>query len=318
MLPVAKKDLNYLHFCTENIIKYIKPNKIVVVANIEAKDFVQKIGNVEFYDEDTLLDGMTLTKINNIMGTLTGAPVSGGWFFQQFLKLAYAYKSQHKHYLIWDSDNIPLKNIVFWNNEGKCLFTMIPGYYNVPEYEIIDRLFCGNVKRLTAKSFIAEHMMIDRDCMLDMLAKIENNENLPGTNFYEKIMNMLDRNNIHFSEFETYGSYAVTYHPELYSTRKLKHLREGALVVEKGSLDNKALERLSKHYDTVTFEYHHYGEIPKVFKALFKFSSRCGIIPFRLCLYCFWAVRFHSDIFNIIIKRLTVALCFRKRRRPFA
>ncbi|MDR2802808.1 MAG: DUF6492 family protein [Treponema sp.] len=315
MIPVAKKDLNYLHFCTENIIKYIKPDKIVVVANIETKDFVEKIGNLEFCDEDTLLEGLTLARIKELIGSMLGTTERGGWFFQQFLKLAYAYKSQHKHYLIWDSDNIPLNNIVFWNNEGKCLFNVIPGYYNVPEYEIINKLFCGTVKRPTEKSFIAEHMMIDRDCMLDMLAKIENNKNLSGTNFYEKIVSAMDKNNTSFSEFEVYGSYAMTYYPDLYSIRKpkLRHLREGAMVVEKGVLDYKTLEWLSKNYDSVTFEYHHYGEAPKLLRPVFKFAARYRIIPFRLCLYCFWAFRLRSDLLNIILKRLTVALWFWKR-----
>jgi hypothetical protein len=102
---------------------------------------------VEFYDEDSLIENLTLSKIRNIMKNITGTSERSGWYFQQFLKMAYAYKCQCGHYLIWDSDTIPLNKIIFWDNNGKCLFTMKTEYH-IPYFKTIKKLFYGEVIKL--------------------------------------------------------------------------------------------------------------------------------------------------------------------------
>jgi hypothetical protein len=99
--------------------------------------------------------------------------------------MAYSYRSRYDYYLVWDSDTIPLNRIVFFDGDGKGLFTM-KNEHHAPYFRTINRLFHGEITKTTDKSFIAEHMLINKNCMLNMLKNIENNETLAGEPFYEK------------------------------------------------------------------------------------------------------------------------------------
>jgi hypothetical protein len=305
IVPVAIKDINNLYFCIENIFKYINPCKIVVIANREIKKIVEKINNVEFCDEDTLMEDLTLARIKNIIGTATGTFERSGWYFQQFLKMAYSSKCQRKYYLIWDSDTIPLNKIIFWDGNGKCLFT-VKTEYHIPYFKTINKLFCGEVIKLINKSFIAEHMLIDKDCMLQMLAKIENNNTLAGRKFYEKIISAIDRNDIQgsgFSEFETYGNYVLTYYPHLYNLRELRTFRKGAMLIEKNTVDNSTLKWISTDYDIISFEEHSYDKSAEGFKNIFKFIVSHKLISFRIYHYCYRIFKQYLIINNFSFKR---------------
>ena len=288
------KDVNNLHYCIKNILENINPYKIVVIANIAAKETIEKIKGIEFLDEDSLIENLTLSKIRNIMENKIGTSERSGWYFQQFLKIAYAYKCQREYYLIWDSDTIPLNKIIFWNNNGKCLFTMKTEYH-VPYFETINKLFCGKITKSINKSFIAEHMMINKDCMLNMLTQIESNKMLQGIKFYEKIMDAITKEDMHgagFSEFETYGSYILTYYPHLYNTRELRMFRDGSMLINKDSINSKTLKWISRAYDAISFEKHlYYDKIPKLFQKIFKFIVLYRILPFKVYRYCYDLVK---------------------------
>jgi hypothetical protein len=299
IMPVAEKDINNLHYCIENISKNIEPYKIVVIANAKTRKIVEKIRDVEFYDEDTLMENLSLIRIKTLMENITGTTERSGWYFQQFLKMAYAYKCRHEYYLIWDSDTIPLNKITFWDNNGKGLFA-IKKECHAPYFKTIEKLFCGKITKSTDKSFIAEHMLINKDCMLRLLRKIENNKILEGTFFYEKIMYAIDRDDIKgsgFSEFETYGNYILTYYPYLYNMRELRTYRDGSMLIKKDIINNKILEWVSIDYDTVSFEEHYYGKLSSVFKNVFKYLVLYRLIPFKIYRCCY-------DIFNKIIEKI--------------
>jgi hypothetical protein len=213
--------------------------------------------------------------------------------------MAYAYKCPHKYYLIWDADTILLNKIAFWDNDRKPLFAMKTEFH-IPYFKTIDKLFCKEVTKLTDKSFIAEHMLINKDCMLDMLAKIENNKMLKGEAFYEKIMHAIDKNDIQasgFSEFETYGNYILKYYPHLYGTRTLRTFRDGAKLINKKDINDGVLKWISSEYDTVSFEKHSYHKTSKKFKSIFRFIVRYRIISFSAYRYCY-------KIFHKIFKRV--------------
>jgi hypothetical protein len=98
----------------------------------------------------------------------------------------------------------------------KCFFTM-KSEHHVPYFKTINVLFDGAIFKLTNKSFIAEHMMVDKDIMMEIIRKIESNRKINGNKFYEKILYAIDDNEIAgsgFSEFETYGNYVLKYYPE--------------------------------------------------------------------------------------------------------
>ena len=64
--------------------------------------------------------------------------------------------------------------------------------------------------------------------MKEMIETIESNENIKGTTFWEKILNSIRLEHIQensFSEFETYGTYMMTKHPDVYAYRKLAFIQ---------------------------------------------------------------------------------------------
>jgi hypothetical protein len=222
-------------------------------------------------------------------------PAAGGgggappWYFQQFLKMAYSFKSETQYYLIWDSDTIPLNPIHFFINDGdklKCMFTM-KDEHHVPYFKTINVLFDGKVFKLTNKSFIAEHMMIDKDIMLEIIHKIDDNAKIPGNNFFEKILYAIDRNEISssgFSEFETYGNYVLKYYPEKYCLRQLRTFREGSLFVDKPAINERVLNWIAKSYDTISFEHHGVSKNMASYKRFFGWVVTARIMPFKF--YC--------------------------------
>jgi hypothetical protein len=156
--------------------------------------------------------------------------------------------------------------------------------HHIPYFKTINILFDGAVFKLTNKSFIAEHMMVHKDIMIEMIEKIENNNKIHGNKFYEKILYAIDRNEIigsGFSEFETYGNYVLKYYPEKYCLRELRILRDGACFVNKSDINDNVLNWIAKSYDTISFEDHGISETAKKLKLLFRWVVKTRIVPFR-------------------------------------
>jgi len=267
IFPVAPKDVDSLDLCVQKILENICPQKIVIVANKQVKERIPKLNNVEFLDEDQLMEHLTLDRIKQIMVEIQGTETRSNWYFQQFLKMAYAFQCSNDYYLIWDSDTIPLKNIRFWENiDGteKCLLGEHP-HSHQPYFDTLNTLFSGKVKRLFKKSFIVEHMMISQKIMKELIRDIEMNDRIQGNRFFEKILYAINKNDIGyagFSEFETYGNYVLNFYPDKYAIRNLKAYRQGGMVIEKSQINNEVLNWIAKDYDTVSFEeLHGYSRI---------------------------------------------------------
>ena len=61
-------------------------------------------------------------------------------------------------------------------------------------------------------SYIAEHMMFNKNVMTEMLGDIEKSP-IYGDSWYEKIINATDSTNVNsFSEFETYGNFCLNHY----------------------------------------------------------------------------------------------------------
>jgi hypothetical protein len=116
LLPVAAKDVGTLDLCLDKVYTKLNPRKIIIVANKEVKNHIRENKYIEFCNEDSLVENLTLNTIKRLMRTIAGDDNRSGWYFQQFLKMAYAIKSKTKYYLIWDSDTIPLNHINFFES----------------------------------------------------------------------------------------------------------------------------------------------------------------------------------------------------------
>jgi len=295
ILPVAPKDIDNLDLCVRRILENIRPQKIVIVTAKQAKERLPLFDKVEFLDEDKLMKNLTMEQVKRIMVEIKGTDTRSNWYFQQFLKIAYAFQCSTDYYLIWDSDTIPLRNIRFWNNingKEKCLF----GEHKhqsaqQPCLDTLNTLFNGKVKRLFNESFIVEHMMINKNIMKELIHDIEMNDRLQGNLFFEKILYAVNKKDIEygaFSEFETYGNYVLNFYPDMYAIRKLKAYRQGGMVIEKSQIDNAVLNWIAKDYDTVSFEeLHGYN---RIFIYLRKIGVACvqrRLVSFKTYQYPF-------------------------------
>lgn len=173
-----------------------------------------------------------------------------GWYYQQFLKMNFA-QSEYakKHYLIWDSDTIPLHKLNFLEKD-QMVFTPKTEYHK-SYFETIERIF--GYGKTVPFSFIAEHMIVDTAIMKEIIAKIDCLE-IEGNSWTEKVIRATNPNNPNaFSEFETYGTYCHVNYPNCYKTKELQTYRAAG---EKYSrlISDWSLARLAKKYDIISIE----------------------------------------------------------------
>lgn len=263
---VDVSDLDVVMVCSRddlrNVLPHISyisqnlhPEYIIIICPSDTPPFVelQKFENVIILDEDTLYGGMTFSSISNIITDITGSSKYSGWYFQQFLKMAYAFSCSKSNYIVWDADTLPLRPLNFIDPDGSLLFTMKDEYHE-QYFDIIKKLF--GYGKVIEQSFIAEHMIINTEIMLKLLFQIEMNKSLGLYPFFEKILRAITPNNLinfGFSEFETYGTFVMQNYPEKYSLRKLKTCRRAKILLG-SSPDQDVLIWASNDYDIVSFE----------------------------------------------------------------
>lgn len=255
---VSEKNLTLLHVVTSLLYKNIKPRKVFVLANRRIKEKIEKIPGVGFIDEDQVYKGLTLEHVRKILMSISGNCDKGGWYFQQFLKMAWSYRSVNENYIVWDSDTLPLNEIIYEGSDGRLLFTEKREYHK-PYFDTIENLFGGKVRKAINGSFVAENMIIHCAIMKKMINDIEGVKESKGELWYEKILYAIKPEFIGhsgFSEFETYGNYVMTYYPDMYSLRKLRSLREAAQIL--GICPNTdQLLWAAKSYDVISLEGDH-------------------------------------------------------------
>lgn len=239
----------------EYYFKYLPISKMVIIGAESGRQMFQSDKRVEFVDEETLYPGMTKQRVRELVVAGGGHFTRSNWYFQQFLKMAYALRCREDSYLIWDADTIPVRKINFFQ-DGKPQFSYCDDYF--PDYyNTIEKLFDGRIKRASEKCFIVEHMVIIKSYMQELLQVICDNNKLEGEHFYEKILHAVDRNAMKdsgFSEFETYATYMLTEHSDVYGIRRLKACRYG-LVLMGNEMDADKEAWLSKDLDTISFEH---------------------------------------------------------------
>lgn len=262
VIPVAEKDVetavkNFHHF-----FKNLPVKNIVIVGNKAVGNkmmtVTQEYDKVAYVDENTVCPGMNFQTIKKIItNRAPKASRKTGWYFQQFIKMAYAYLCEDENYLVWDSDTIPLHKLDFITEDGKLLYNIKNSRYQA-YFNTIDTLFPENLKTLPDDgSFITEHMIFNVEIMKGLIEKIEKNATISGERFYEKILNAIDAESLPlsgFSEFETYGTFMLNYYPDKYRYRKLKYLRSGRVFFG-DEITEEELDWAAESYDTISFEH---------------------------------------------------------------
>ena len=253
IIPTTARNKSILEIALPYIQKNLEPHKIFIIskADLELSTDVY----YEFIDENELYSGLTYKRIREIIESRDKfAGKRAGWYLQQFLKLAYAYICKDDYYMSWDADTIPLRRIEMFE-DGHPVFD-VKDEYHLPYFTTINKLFLQQIKRYDNFSFISEHMIFDKNCVIQLLCDIEQNSTLHGNNVFEKILsavNDIDLLMSGFSEFETYGNYMCIKHPDIYKIRHLNSLRDGDCVYGYVPTESN-LQEASVKYDIITFE----------------------------------------------------------------
>jgi hypothetical protein len=222
-------------------------------------------------EEDSIMPGLSLAAVKAAFEGTAVPERRAGWYFQQFLKMAWSLREDcEEWYLVWDSDTFPLRPIALFDEAGKALFTS-SNERNPAYFETID-LLLGPGRRADF-SFISENMLINRAIMRELIGRIAGNEGIEGADFFDKILAAVKKSSdpyCAFSEFETYGNFAMSHRPELYCMTRRSSSRKGArrfgLKPSKRDLD-----RLSRRFDIVSFE--RWDRIVHPFVAINKLFS---------------------------------------------
>lgn len=257
-LYIILKDSEWL--ATEKNLVFIKnnilcENKFIVSsksikAKIEEKGFL-------FLDENNVLEGLSINSVKELLLENGIEEKNAGWYLQQFIKYSISYISKNEYYLVWDADTIPLSPIDFFDKDGHPFFNLKREYFKY-YFDFIES--CLGIKKAIDESFISEHMIFNRNIVIEIMKKIERKSteySSSGKNFWKSVIKCnLKNKNVNqrfFSEFETYGTYIENYYPELYQKRKISTLRVGASFIG-FDFDWNIVEWLSKDFDTISFE----------------------------------------------------------------
>lgn len=223
VIPIYWDALDIAVWGTAYIQKYLKPKRITFVGPAKMRELLPIGENVFFMDGNLIANGLSKESIAEIIRKAAPggqADKRAGWYLQQMIKLGWARKSKEEAYLVWDADTIPLMEIRFYDvNSKKSIFLSGGRHHHLIYYKAISRLFGMEVNPSRENTYVAHYMLIQNHIMLDMLDKIEANQNIQGSRWWEKIMYSIDERDIGesgFSEFETYGEFVNLYYPQDY------------------------------------------------------------------------------------------------------
>lgn len=249
---------------------------------------VKKINNnIEFIDEDNLIKNLNFKKVESLLIDST----SSGWFFQQFLKMAYSFVSDNEFYLSWDCDSLLIRKLDI--NLDNVFLNALPAKIapNHPYYNTINKLL--NIKINNKIQFMCEFMIFNKSIMKNLCDSL-NPQNTKE--FYIPIINIVNSNNkiYSFSEFETYANYALNYN--LYKLLYYPVYRCGGRFYDKvPSLDDPLVKDFAKTYYVLQFN--HWDKKVTFAKVLHNKALR-KIIGFKNLMRIYYYLGFYKRDFQ--------------------
>ncbi len=268
IIPVAFKDYSFLKKSHPYLCANLGAEHIFILTKGKMAHYlpleIKKDPLFVVLDEDKLLDGLTFEFIHSIIKTQGREHTNTGWYFQQFLKMAFALSNycKNEYYLSWDADTIPVKKIKFFNDNDHPYFTMKSEFHK-PYFDTMEKLI--GLNKINPFSYIAEHMIFNKNIVKELICKIEAGNEVHSEIWYEKIMNAIPPEIVStnsFSEFETYGTYCLKYHPDMYEERSMNGFRLGGLIQGRFVSERILHEFSGYDYSVVSFEIYHRPPFP--------------------------------------------------------
>ena len=151
-----------------------------------------------------------------------------GWYYQQLLKLyAWHVIPTLNNYLVIDADTFFLKPTEFFTQQhGHPIYNICPP--NNTEYFAHMKRMHPSLKPQIAHSGVANYMMFQRKYVNELFTMVETYHN---KKFYKVFMDCIDPAHefAGASEYETYLTFMIIYHPAEFNIAEIKNDRRTSL-----------------------------------------------------------------------------------------
>ena len=268
IIVVTAKDYERLQNNYPKLLADIPASRVLFVGNEEVGCLVNSsslnVGKIGFLNED---DVLPFAEVHAVMREALKEILQGrelprgvtGWYYQQFLKMQYAYICRRPYYLVWDGDTIPCRAFSMFQRNNGVPYLDLKQEYHEEYFRVMSKLLPGMGKSIQ-KSFISEHMLINCEIMKELIKEIESNDAIQGKVFWEKIIYAIDVDKLQsnsFSEFETYGTYVTCKHSSAYCFRDWHSFRYGGYYFEPNTISDADYEWLGRDFYAISFEKGH-------------------------------------------------------------
>ena len=92
----------------ELYFKNLPIQRIIVIGSREGEKYFQDDDRITLMDEEKLYPGLGMLSIRYLVEKQGGHMTRSNWYFQQFLKMAYACHCKNEYYILWDADTVPV------------------------------------------------------------------------------------------------------------------------------------------------------------------------------------------------------------------
>ncbi len=263
LIVTTAKDYQRLQRNYPRMIRYMPGRRIMFVGDEEVGKLVAESGLGEaagYLPEDGILPFNAVHRVmQSALGREDVPRGVTGWYYQQFLKMQYSAECKDDYYLMWDGDTVPCKPFSMFSQESGLPYLDIKHEYHEEYFRTLEKLLPG-MHKCIEQSFIAEHMLINREIMQNLIRDIEANEQIAGELFYEKILHAIPQERLvsnSFSEFETYGTYVAFRRPMAYKLRNWNSFRYAGEFLNPDTIDDEDYEWLGKSFSALSFEKGH-------------------------------------------------------------
>ena len=246
------RDLPVLEITARKLLEFVPIKSFHVIApDRDCRRIGAALGSTAIViSEDTFIPGMTRSQVRAFPGPLF--PHAAGWYFQQLLKLQFAFEfPEEDYYLIWDADTVPLRPLRFFDGESRMLLTKATEFH-APYFDTYQRMFREAPHR--EFSFIAQHMIVQKSIVREMLSRIHWWKSTESTWPWKVLSSLAEPGGNLFSEYETYGHYVKNHYPDRIRFVERNWLREGAEYTKGWVPSSTQVVQLAQEYDFAAFE----------------------------------------------------------------
>lgn len=258
IIPISANDVHSFLRCYPYLMKNFQNSDILVIGSKAVIDEISFYG-LPCLDEENVLPGLTYNSVYDYIFSLKhGAVKRTGWYYQQFLKMAFALCCEDEYYMVWDADTIPLKSLTFFDSDNKPFLDYLENQNaDLTYFETLANLMPNNpVMRVKKLSFVTEHMVFNTKIMRELIYKLSSYGIRKNVDFWKNILLAVNSKKLGvsgFSEFETYANYVLNYYPNTYHLRKWNNLRSARSYIGDSPSDRQ-LAWIAPYFDVASIE----------------------------------------------------------------